>query len=82
MGADSRLRMVTQVSFGKVRQQTEAHVTHYIGWVEDIFTGEQSVVSTMSARQKALALAARGMTPDEIARKLSVPIFEVRRWLP
>jgi hypothetical protein len=81
MGGDTRLRMVTQVSFGKVRQQTEAHVTHYIGWCENILTGEQSVVSTMSVRQKALALAARGMTPDEIARKLSVPIFEVRRWL-
>jgi len=78
---DSRLKMVSQISFGKVRQQTEMHQTHYIGWAERLMDGSQYVVSTASAKQKAAILSSRGETPENIARKLSMPLYEVRRWV-
>jgi hypothetical protein len=80
--ADSRLKMVSQVSFGKVRQMTEMHQTHYIGWAERLMDGSQYVVSTVSPRQKAQYLAGQGMSPEDISRKLSLPLYEVRRWVP
>lgn len=78
---DSRLKMVSQVSFGKVRMQTEMHKTHYIGWAERLLDGSQYVVSTASPRQKALYYQAEGMTAEDISRKLSMPVYEVSRWL-
>lgn len=78
---DSRLKMVSQISFGKVRQQTEMHQTHYIGWAERLMDGSQYVVSTVSMKQKAQLLAGQGASAEEIARKLSLPLWEIRRWL-
>jgi hypothetical protein len=34
-----RLRMISEISFGKVRQATELHDTHYIGYAEELDTG-------------------------------------------
>ena len=79
---DSRLRMVTQVSFGKVRQQTEMHKTHYLGWAERLLDGSQYIVSTVSPRQKALYLHEKGVSAEDISRQLYIPSYEVKRWLP
>ena len=78
---DSRLRMVSQISFGKVRQQTEMHQTHYIGWAERLMDGSQYIVSTASPRQKALYLQTQGMGAEDIARRLYLPVYEVKQWL-
>lgn len=78
---DSRLKMVSQISFGKVRQQTEMHQTHYIGWAERLLDGSQYVVSTASPKQKASYFASQGMSAKEISRHLSLPVYEVERWL-
>ena len=82
MPPDSRLNMVTQVSFGKVRQQTELHQTHYIGWCEDLLTGNTFIVSTKSLKQKAKKLSlSEGKSASEISRLLMVPRYEIERWL-
>ena len=82
MNADSRLSMVTQISFGKVRQQTELHQTHYIGWCEDLRTGEKYIVSTKSKKQQALKLILKEKkTPTEASRIIKVPVYEIRSWL-
>jgi hypothetical protein len=78
---DSRIKMVSQISFGKVRQQTEMHQTHYIGWAERLLDGSQYVVSTASPKQKALYFAQQGMDAKEVSRKLSLPVYEVEQWL-
>lgn len=78
---DSRLRMVSQISFGKVRQTTELHETHYIGWAESLLDGSQYVVSTASLKQKAAHYAGTGMSVDDVSRKLNLPAYEVRRWV-
>lgn len=81
-GDDSRITMVTQITFGKVRQQTELHETHYIGWCENLHTGVKFVVSTKSKKQRALhMLQMTSAAPVEIAMKLKVPAYEIRRWL-
>ena len=82
MRPDSRLSMVTQISFGKVRQQTELHQTHYIGWCEEILTGEKYIVSTKSLKQQAKFLSLKqGLNPSQISRELKVPKYEIKRWL-
>ena len=78
---DSRLRMVSQISFGKVRQTTELHETHYIGWAESLIDGSQYVVSTSSVKQKASYYSGQGMSVQDISRKLYVPAYEVKGWV-
>ena len=78
---DSRLKMVSQVSFGKVRSQTEMHKTHYIGWAERLMDGSQYIVSTASPRQKAIYYSEQGMSIEDISRKLSMPSYEVKQWV-
>lgn len=78
---DSRLKMVSQISFGKVRQQTEMHKTHYIGWAERLLDGSQYIVSTASPRQKALYFTGQGMSVEDVARKLYLPVYEVKQWV-
>ena len=81
-GNDSRIMMVTQISFGKVRQQTELHQTHYIGWCENLLTGKRFIVSTKSKKQWAVHLSkTEGVNTSEISRTLKVPQYEVKRWL-
>lgn len=76
-----RLRMVTEVSFGKVREQTDLHRTYYLGWTENINTGEQGMLWTPSPREDAIALAAAGRSPSEIAQELYIPLSEIKKWL-
>jgi len=78
---DSRLKMVSQISFGKVRQQTEMHKTHYIGWAERLLDGSQYIVSTVSPRQKALYFSGQGASVEDISRRLNLPIYEVKQWV-
>lgn len=78
---DSRLKMVSQISFGKVRQQTEMHKTHYIGWAERLLDGSQYIVSTVSPRQKALYFSGQGMSVEDISRRLNLPTYEVKQWV-
>jgi hypothetical protein len=78
---NSRLRMVTQISFGKVRVETEMHQTQYLGWAERLTDGSQYIVSTKSPKQKARHLYRTGSTPTEISQKLYLPAQEVREWL-
>ena len=80
-GKDARLQMVTQISFGKVRQQTELHETHYIGWCESLVTGDKFIVSTKSKKQKALFLNTQGYNAFDISREIKVPQDEIRSWL-
>jgi len=81
-GNDCRIVMVTQVSFGKVRQQTELHQTHYIGWCEHLISGKKFIVSTKSRKQQALHISkTQGLGSSEISRLLKVPQYEIRRWL-
>ena len=82
MKKDSRLSMVTQLSFGKIRQQTELHQTHYIGWAESLTSGERYIVSTKSKKQQALKLSLTdGKNPTEVSREIKVPVYEIKRWL-
>lgn len=80
--ADSRLKMVQQISFGKVRTQTELHRTYYIGWAERLADGSEYLVHTPSPKQQAVWLNIhKGMAPDDVSRKLSIPRYEVEAWL-
>jgi len=80
--ADSRLKMVQQISFGKVRTQTELHRTYYIGWAERLADGSEYLVHTPSPRQQAVWLHIhKSMGVEEVSRSLSIPRYEVERWL-
>lgn len=80
--ADSRLKMVQQISFGKVRQQTELHRTYYIGWAERLADGSEYVVHTPSPKQQAVWLHIhKSMGIEDVSRSLSIPRYEVERWL-
>lgn len=76
-----RIRSVTQLDFGKVRQWTDNHTENYIGISEDLRTGELGIVSTLSPKQKAVALLRAGTPTAEIAMKLFVPLKTVMEWL-
>lgn len=81
MQTTHRIRMVTEVSFGKVREETDLHKTMYLGWTENISTGEQGMLWTPSLREDTLALAAIGKTPDDIAQELFVPSDTIKKWM-
>lgn len=77
----ARLRMVSEIGWGKLRNETDMHKTYYIGWVEDLDTGEQHIVSTPSPRQIAETMFGSGRTPKDIAMELMIPSHEIKRWL-
>jgi len=80
--ADSRLKMVQQISFGKVRTQTELHRTYYIGWAERLADGSEYVVHTPSPKQQAVWLHIhKSMGVEDVSRSLSIPRYEVEQWL-
>lgn len=77
-----QLKVVFEVTFGKVRQATENHVTTYIGLAQHMKTGARTVVSSKTPRQKAAALRdTRDMGWPEIAEALNVPLPAIERWL-
>lgn len=79
--ATSRVRTVTQISFGKVREQTDLHRTTYIGWTEDINSGSQGMIWLPSVREDAVNMYAAKRSIPDIARELFVPQTEIKRWL-
>jgi KaiC/GvpD/RAD55 family RecA-like ATPase len=81
-GDDYRLVMVSQISFGKVRQQTEMHQTHYIGWAESLNGTDRKIVSTKSRKQQAIHLSkTMGYSAPKIAHEIKVPTHEIERWI-
>ena len=76
-----RLSSVTQIDFGKVRQWTDNHTENYLGIAENIHTGEQRMVATLSPRQKVLALYSNGTSPRDISLKLFIPLVVINQWL-
>lgn len=82
MTTDERLNLVLEVRYGKVREWTDLHDTvQWIGFAEDLQTGMKRIVSSTSARQRAMDLFTKGYQPDEIARALMRPLAVVRSWL-
>ncbi len=81
MAQETRIRMMTEVSFGKVREETDLHKTTYIGWTENINSGEQGMIWLPSLREDAISLHKNGFQVSDIARKLYVPTAEINRWL-
>ena len=80
---DSRIRMVQQISFGKTRQQTELHRTYYVGWADRLADGSQYMVHTPSPKQQAIWLHInKRMSVEDISRKLMIPMYEVKQWIP
>lgn len=78
---ESRLVMVQQVSFGKVRQYTDNHTRQYVGFCEHYDTANEYITSTKSPRQKAMFYLSQGKTVGEISHLLKVPQIIVRQWL-
>ena len=75
------LKAVFEVSFGKLRQATDNHVSSYVGLAEDIKTGKRMFVSSKTPRQKTEALSLAGKSAVEIAELLQVPAPTVERWV-
>jgi len=80
--ADSRLFMVMEVSYGKVREWTDAHDrTQWIGFGQSDTGDERYVVSSRSTKQRAKDLALDGLEAPEIASTLQRPVRTIRKWL-
>jgi hypothetical protein len=77
---ESRLLMVQELAFGKVRQFTENHETQYVGWAERD-DGSRYIVSSASKKQKALIMRAAGADIRQIAQRLHVSVNTLRAWL-
>ena len=75
------MKFVFEISFGKVRQATENHVTTYIGMAQNTTDGQWRTVSSLTPLQKALAYSARGVSVDEIATKIGVSQPTINGWL-
>jgi hypothetical protein len=79
-GSTARLLTAWEVPYGKLRSQTENHVTAKIGIAEDD-DGRQFVVSNPSPRNGARGMWAAGRTVLEIANEWKVPSRTIRAWL-
>lgn len=76
-----RIRMVSEISFGKVREETDMHRTYYIAYVENIHTGEQDMLWTPSPMEDALAMHSAGRLPTDIAQELFIPTDVIKKWI-
>lgn len=76
-----RIRMVSEIAFGKVREETDLHRTYYIGYIENISTGEQGMLWTPSPREDAIALYSIGRDASSIAQQLFIPTSVIKKWL-
>jgi hypothetical protein len=81
LSSDQKLKMVFELSFGKLRQATDNHVPTFVGIAEDIKTGAWITVSSVTPMQKAKALSARGESIDSIVDKLGVSHPTVTKWV-
>ncbi len=77
-----RMRMISEISFGKVRQPSELHDTHYIGHMEELADGASFLTATPSKKQLAQFYHARhGVPINQLAQELMVPATEIQRWM-
>lgn len=75
------LRMVFEISFGKLRQATDNHVTTYVGLAQDGTTGKWMTVSSLTPIQKAIALHGNGMDFAAISGAIGVPQPTIASWI-
>jgi hypothetical protein len=79
---DSTLEMVVEVRYGKVREWTDLHdPVQWVGWASENATGAPMLVSNMSTKQRAKALALSGYAVIDIAAALKKPARTIARWL-
>ena len=77
-----RLLMVTEISFGKVREWTDLHDrVQWIGYAENEVTGARSIVSSSSTKQKVKKMAVNGLDVKTISEKIKRPIAVINNWL-
>lgn len=82
MPTDSRLGMVVEARYGKVREWTDLHDrVQWIGFGDNNETDEQYLVSSRSSKQRAKDMALDGWEPDAIANFLRRPVRLIREWL-
>ena len=81
LGPDDKLLMVFEISFGKLRQSGENNVTTYVGTAENRLTGVKSTVSTLTPKQKVLALAKNGVELDVISERVGVSRATAKGWM-
>jgi hypothetical protein len=81
LSTDQKLKMVFEISFGKLRQATDNHVPTFVGIAEDTKTGVWTTVASATPMQKAKALASRGDSIEQIVEKLGVSQPTVTKWL-
>jgi hypothetical protein len=80
-GRLTRIRMVTQIKYGKLRNETELHQTHYIAYLEYLDNGESAIYSTPSRKQVARTYHAGGITLPAISEAMMMPMMVVEEWL-
>jgi hypothetical protein len=78
---DFHFKMISEISYGKVRQITELHDTQYIGYGEDLIDSYPFIEYSRSKRQMAEFLHKTGKAPVEISRALMIPKVEIEKWL-
>jgi len=81
MPADANLKMVFEISFGKLRQATDNHVTTYIGLGQDKATGKWVTVSSLTPKQKAIAMGKHHIDLETICDRTGVSQPTVMAWL-
>lgn len=79
--ADFVLKYVFEVSFGKLRQATDNHVTTYVGMAQNITTGQWKTTHSMTPMQKAFALHSHGATIASISGSIGVSQPTVEGWI-
>lgn len=77
----STLRMVFEISFGKIRQATDNHVTTYVGLAQDNTTGTWQVASTLTPKQKILTLHKHGVDLASMSDKVGVSQSTAKAWI-
>ncbi len=77
-----RIKMVTEISFGKVREETDLHRTYYLGYTENIATGGHDMLWTKSPREDAMSMFSTGKYDEKmIAQELFIPTDVIKKWL-
>lgn len=81
-GGDFRLYMCMEARYGKVREWSDEHDrVQWIGFAENVITGERKLVSNASTKQRVKAVAMEGRDPLDIAKRVGKPLSVIRRWL-
>lgn len=79
---DSRVKMIVDVSMGKVRDWTYNHSqSSWFAFCERLTDGTMYVLASLSKKQWAIKQAMKGLGEDDISAKLDVPKHTIKRWL-